>query len=464
MSSTSVELQRDPAASSRLYRAIWRWHFYAGLYVAPFLLMLAITGLIMVYGNSIETFLGKKYYVTPGGERASLVDQARVAQEAIPNGRVTMLVVPRSGGRANVFVVSANDLAHVVAVDPHGPKVLGTIVKGDTWFYFADKIHGSFFMGTIGDRLIEIAAGLGIVMVLTGLYLWWPRNGGFFAGFIPDITLQGRALWKELHSTIGVWISIILLFFFISGLTWAGVWGEKMTQAWSTFPAEKWDNVPLSDKTHASMNHGALKEVPWALEQTKMPESGSNAGATGLPEGLPVNLDTVAAFARAIGFDEQFRINPPGDGKGVYTISADSMDADTTSPMGDRTVHIDQYTGKILADVRFADYSLPGKAMAIGIALHEATMGWWNTVLNTVYCLSVIFVTISGLVMWWMRRPVGALGAPRYPRDYRVPRFILGAGLVVAVLFPLTGLAIIAFAIIDFLLPKRLKEVGFQNA
>jgi uncharacterized iron-regulated membrane protein len=464
MSSVSQALQYDPAASSRLYRAIWRWHFYAGIYVAPFLLMLATTGLIMVYGNSVETFLGKKYYVSPGGERASLVDQAQAAQAAIPDGTTTMLVVPQSTDRANVFVVTANDLANVVAVDPHGPAVLGTIVKDDTWFYWANKIHGSFFLGTIGDRLIEVAAGLGIVMVLTGLYLWWPRNGrGFFGAFIPNITLQGRALWKELHSTLGVWISIILLFFFISGLTWAGVWGEKMTQAWSTFPAEKWDNVPLSDETHAHMNHGAAKEVPWALEQTPMPESGSTAGATGLPEGTPVNLDTIAAFARAIGFDEQFRINLPADEKGVYTISADSMDADTTDPTGDRTVHIDQYTGKILAEVRFADYSLPGKAMAVGIALHEATMGWWNTLLNTLFCLSVIFVTVSGLVMWWKRRPVGALGAPCYPRDYRVPRFILGAGLIVALLFPLTGIAIVIFAIIDFFLPKRIKEIGFQN-
>jgi len=465
MSSVSEAVQRDPAASSRLYRAIWRWHFYAGLYVAPFLLMLAMTGLIMVYGNSIETFLGKKYHVTPGGERASLLDQAKAAQTSIADGAVTMFVSPASDDRASIFVVTANDLAHVVAVDPHGPEVLGTIIKDDTWFYWASKIHGSFFLGQTGDRLIEIAAGLGIIMVLTGLYLWWPRNGrGVFRAFFPDITLEARALWRELHASLGVWISVILLFFLISGLTWTGIWGEKLVQAFSTFPAEKWDNVPLSDKTHAHMNHGAMKEVPWALEQTQLPESGSNAGATGLPEGTPVNLDTIAAFAKSIGFDRQFRINLPSGEEGVYTISADSMDADTTDPMGDRTVHIDQYTGKILVDVGFADYSLAGKAMAIGVALHQANMGWWNTALNTLFCLAVIFVTLSGLVMWWLRRPVGALGAPRYPRDYRVPRFILGAGLVVAVLFPLTGIAIVAFAIIDFLLPKRFKETGFQNS
>ncbi len=54
----------------------------------------------------------------------------------------------------------------------------------------------------------------------------------------------------------------------------------------------------------------------------------------------------------------------------------------------------------------------------------------------------------------------GALGAPRYPGDYRIPRGILPIGLAVAIVLPLTGLAIVAFAAIDFLLPKRLKQAA----
>jgi len=448
-----------------LYRAVWRWHFYAGLVVVPFLLTLAVTGLIMVYGNSIETFLGKKYPVASGGERASIVAQALAAQAAVPGGTVRLYVSAPTDERASVFIVNADDKDHVVSVDSHGSKILGAIVKDDTWFYWANHIHGTLLIGTIGDRLIETAAGLGIVLVLTGLYLWWPRNGrGLLQALVPDIRARGRQLWKELHMTAGFFIGIVLLFFFVSGLSWAGVWGEKMTQAWSTFPAAKWDNVPLSDKTHASMNHGALKEEPWTLEQTPLPASGSNAGSTGIPAGTPINLDSVAAFAKSIGFNEQFRINLPSGEDGVYTISADSMDADTTNPMGDRTVHIDQYTGKILADVKFADYGLAGKAMAVGIALHEATMGLWNTVLNTLFCLTVVFMSLSGVVMWWKRRPAGTIGSPLYPRDYRIPRAILAIAAAVSVLFPLTGLSIVAFAVIDFLLPRRLKEAGYRSA
>ncbi|GAA4134946.1 PepSY domain-containing protein [Aminobacter aganoensis] len=454
----------DQTVSTRLYRSIWRWHFYAGIVVIPFLIVSALTGMIMLYGNSIETFLGAKHYVAPDGERASLVEQGEAAISAIPGSSLKLLVNPASSDRASVFIVDADGKNVVVSVDPHGPKVVHSIVKDNTWFYWANNIHGTLLIGTIGDRIMEIAAGLGIVLVLTGLYMWWPRNGRTLTrALVPNFAARGRAAWKELHVSAGFYMAVVLLFFLISGLSWAGIWGEKITQAWSTFPAEKWDNVPLSDKTHASMNHGALKEVPWAIEQTAMPVSGSEAGASGVPEGTPVNLDTVAALARTIGFDGQFRINVPQGEDGVFTISADSMDGDTTNATGDRTVHVDQYTGKVLAEVGFSDYSLPGKAMAVGIALHQGNLGPLNTALNLLFCLFILFMCFSGVVMWWKRRPAGQLGAPLYPRDFRAPVAIMAIAVVVCLIFPLTGLGIALFALIDFLLPKRLKEAGAQS-
>lgn len=271
---------------------------------------------------------------------------------------------------------------------------------------------------------------------------------------------KGRLALKNLHQTTGFWFALVLTFFLVSGLAWTGIWGGQLVQAWSTFPAAKWDNVPLSDKTHASMNHEGMKEVPWALEETPLPQSGSAAGATGLPEGSAVNLDSIVAFGRSIGFAGQFRVNLPADETGVYTLSADSMDGDTTNPTGDRTVHIDQYTGKILAEVRFGDYSIPGKAMAVGIALHQGNLGWWNILLNTLFCLGVITIIVSGVAMWWVRRPQGSLAAPRYAKNYKAPIGILAIAAAVSAAFPLTGLAVIAFAIIDFLLPRRFKEGG----
>jgi uncharacterized iron-regulated membrane protein len=447
----------SPARNRRFYLTAWRWHFYAGLYVAPFLIMLAVTGLIMLWSSVLVGRDGEKYYqVTPAGSEIAVSQQADAALQAVPGGSLVQYIAPRTPTQPAVFRVDRDGQATMVAVDPHDGKTLGTWERRNALYDLADTIHGTLLIGTTGDRLIEIAAGFGVVLIVTGLYLWWPRGGETWRdAFIPDLAARGRLLWKSLHRSVGIYASLFLLVFLISGLTWSGVWGEKMTQAWSTFPAAKWDNVPLSDATHASMNHGGIKEVPWTLEQTPMPASGSAAGATGIPASEPVDLDTVTAFARSVGFDGRFQLNFPAGETGVWTISRDTMSNDSANPLSDRTMHIDRFTGKVLADVKFADYGAAGKAMAVGVAFHEGDMGVWNVTLVTVYCLSVIVLSVSGIVMWWKRRPkagAGRLFAPVVSEPG--PMWKTGAIVMlgVSLLFPLTGAVLISVLLLDLLL------------
>lgn len=461
---TAMPAGRAEQASSRsFYFVAWRWHFYAGLYVAPFLIMLAVTGLMMLWTSVLFGRDGEKYYtVTPARTQVAVSVQADASRAAIPDGRVIQYIAPRTADGAAIFRVSKGEASSMVAVDPYSGKELGSWERRDGLYDLANDIHGTLMIGDLGDRLIEVAAGFGIVLVVTGLYLWWPRDGkGFGSVLAPQFAARGRQLWKSLHVTIGFYISLILIVFLVSGLSWAGIWGEKFTQAWSTFPAAKWDNVPLSDATHASMNHGGVKEVPWTLEQTPMPMSGSDAGKVGLPEGQTVNLDGIVAFARSIGFDKRFQLGFPSNEAGVWTLSRDTMSNDSADPLSDRTVHIDQYTGKVLADVGFDDYGVPGKAMAVGIAFHEGDMGIWNIALVTVFCLSIIFMSVSGIVMWWKRRPAGAsrLMAPAAPTDMKLWK--TGALIMIAVslLFPLSGAVLLAVIALDYLIVRRVKPL-----
>lgn len=448
--------------SRRFYFTAWRWHFYAGLYVAPFLIMLAVTGLIMLWSAVLVGRDGEKAYtVTPAESQVAVSQQADAALASVPGGSLVQYIAPRTPEGAAVFRVNASDASTMVAVDPYTGEALGQWDRRDALYDLADTIHGTLLIGDLGDRLIEIAAGFGVVLIVTGLYLWWPRDGrGFATVLVPQLSAKGRQWWKSLHMTVGFYASLILLVFLLSGLTWAGIWGEKYTQAWSTFPAAKWDNVPLSDATHASMNHGGIKEVPWTLEQTPMPASGSNAGATGLPEGQPVDLDGIVAFARSIGFDQRFQLGFPADEAGVWTLSRDTMSNDSSNPTSDRTVHIDRYTGKILADVGFADYGTAGKAMAVGIAFHEGDMGVWNIALVTLFCLSIIFLSVSGIVMWWKRRPARAtrLFAPVSEPG---PLWKTGAIIMLAVslLFPLSGAVLVVVLLLDLLVIRHVKPL-----
>lgn len=442
--------------TEKFYFAAWRWHFYAGLYVIPFMIMLAVTGLMMMFITQFDGRDGEKIAIIPGESTLSLSEQSRIATDAVP-GTVVEWIGPKADDLATVFRIKTEAGQQMVALNQYTGKVVATWDRRAGWYDLADNIHSTLLIGDTGDRLIEIAAGLALVLVLTGLYVWWPR-GNFASALVPNLRARGRALWKSLHAVTGFWMSALLIVFLISGLAWAGIWGGKFVQAWSTFPAAKWDNVPLSDDTHASMNHGATNDVPWALEQTPMPASGSDAGITGIPDGTAVTIDSVVILGRVLGMEGRFRVAYPRGETGVWTINRDSMSSDSTDPFVDRTIHIDQHTGKILADVKYEDYSWAGKSMAVGIPFHMGLMGTWNFILNVVFCLSVIFLSVSGVVMWVKRHPsrAGRLAAPPMPADLPFWKGAVLVGLFTSLAFPLVGLTLLAVLAFDVLLLSNL--------
>lgn len=382
--------------------------------------------------------------------------QIESAKAAVLGGHATQYVEPREAGRASLVRVSTGVGDAAVLVDPYTARVVRVFGWDDTLHALASSIHGTLLLGTTGDRLIEMAAGFGVVLLVTGLFLWWPRWPGRGLILAPRSSATGRSWWLRLHASVGVWTAAILLVFLISGLSWTGVWGERLVKAWSTFPAEKWEAVPLSEATHGDANGHGEHQVPWALEATPLPASGSLVGRPAVA--APVTVDGVVAFARGLGFDGRFQLNLPQDAAGVWTISHDSQSHDGPDPRGDRTLHLDRRTGNVLADVRYADYSIYARAMAVGIAFHQGDMGNWNLALNTAVCLAVLTLSASGVMLWWRRRPLGALRLAAPPRQGLPPGWPVAtvAMLLVALAVPLTGAVLVAVLALDWLVVRRL--------
>lgn len=445
-------------STSRLYATAWRWHFYSGLFVVPFLLMLAITGLVMVYFTGFQSRLGNLVHVQPQATTVAVTAQAQAALSRFPGAVLKEYIAPKAPDIAAWVVVTREGATEAVAVDPYTGQVLQSVDKDSTIFAWAEKIHGTLLLGDAGDRILEVAAGLAVVMIVTGLYLFWPRNGASWRDVVvPDWSATGRRWWKSIHTSVGFWVSVVLLAFLLTGMSWTGIWGGKLVQPWATFPAAKWDAVPTSDLTHASLNTAGGHDVPWGLEQTPLPQSGTLAGTPGVRAGEPVNLDGMAALAQRLGFKGQFHINVPQDAKGVYTLSADTMSGDLSNPFQDRTVHVDRYTGRVLAEAAFADYSVVAKLMAIGIALHQGDVGLWSALANVVFCLAIVLLCVSGVVMWWIRRPTGSgrLAAPSVPAQSPLWKGGAVVMLLTGLAFPLAGGVMLLAVLLDYAVVSR---------
>ena len=129
-------------------------------------------------------------------------------------------------------------------------------------------------MGQWGDYLIEIAASLSILLIMTGVYLWWPRDNSSKAGFFKITALKYARVDERFTCKLCrfVFVCPIVLFTIRSRLD--ECMGRKISAGWEYFSCLlHLGDKPESNLTHADLNHGSEKELPWNLEQAALPES-----------------------------------------------------------------------------------------------------------------------------------------------------------------------------------------------
>ncbi|MDB5765543.1 MAG: piuB, partial [Collimonas fungivorans] len=256
---------------------------------------------------------------------------------------------------------------------------------------------------------------------------------------------------RELHLVVGIWVSIGAVFFIMSGLPWSSFWGKNFQAVvtWAAPPkaAAKETHVHDAD-AHASMaNMPGMKmqdlplaNVPWAVGATMVPMSHD------MPQ-QRLAIDQVVAIAALNGM-QTYQLVLPGKSSDVFTASyAPGAGEFVRSDLDQqRTLHIDQYSGKIMKDMRFSEYNPVSKLVSLGVALH---MGEYFGLANQLICaaisLTLLCMAATGFIMWWKRRPQNSIGAPK--RVLQPPPSIVrwkGYMALLGIIFPLMGVTMIA--------------------
>jgi uncharacterized iron-regulated membrane protein len=435
----------DAQQKSSLYRAVWRWHFYAGIIVAPFLIILAVTGSIYLFKPQIEQVLYQDLFeVTPQGEKIPASQQIEEVKKLYPNAVITKYRPGENATRSSEVSLTVNDQSLTVFINPYTGKSIGELNSDDRVMDKIEEFHGELMMGTLGDRIVELAACWTIVLMVTGLYLWLPRKKLNMSGVLYMRWNKGRSiLARDLHVVPAFWITTGMLFLVMTGLPWSGFWGTQFqtitTNSGAGYPPSVWvGNAPVSTVTKD------IAEVPWAAETLDVPVSEVQGF-------IPLSIDDVVQIANREGVHPSYTVFLPKEPTGVYTLSAFPPKAED-----EITMHIDQYTGAVLTDYRYDHYGFIGQVVALGITLHKGTQfGLINQLASLLICLGIILVAVSGFYLWLKRKPKKSMGAPKTTSIKNMKLFLVvlvGLGI----LFPLVGLSLIVIFLMDVLLIKRI--------
>ncbi|WP_126969809.1 PepSY domain-containing protein [Xanthomonas sp. BRIP62411] len=479
----------------RFYRAVWRWHFYAGLLVLPFIVWLALTGAAFLYQDAIDRSVHHGLKVVPAGEVRAPAQRLVDAAQRRYGGILFRYTTPsRADASAEIGLVDTHGARQVVYVDPYRARVLGTLPEHGTLAWTIRRLHSLALVGPSARGLIEMAAGWAIVLVLTGVYLWWPRGrrGGV-------VSVRGkpaqRLFWRDLHAVTGAGVGAVLLFLALTGMPWSWLWGAQVN---------RWVNgqdfgYPAGLRVQQPMSQQRLSETTdpaWSLRQARVPESVvPGRGAVGVDEGLhdgragvtladaehtehaehaeqpspsehavqsehaahggtghvaapgrgAIGLDAAMARFDALGIVPGYSVSPPRGATGVYTASVYPADL-----QHQRVIHLDQYSGAVLLDMRYRDYGPVGRALEWGINVHLGQQyGTANQLILLLACAAIVLLCVSAAVMWWKRRPVGGLGVPPLPADPRTLRGLLVLLAICGLIFPLVGVSLVLMWVMD---------------
>lgn len=440
-----MQQKNSSTIAARRRGILWRIHFWAALVASPFTLVAALTGILYVFTPQIESVrYGWLDHVEPAGAMRPLDEAVAAASAAAPIGWRLQSVLPAYDAHNSVKAVfeeqgtsaagheghqhgaakpaevarpsvRASAQALTVYVNPYTASVIGTLANADCFGNWAKKLHSRLLQGDGWRWMIELAASAMMVMLLTGIALWWPsatQKG------LPQPGVRGRTAWKQWHAFLGVALSVLTLTILATGLTWSKYAGEQIRTA-----------------------RNALGQAP--------PPVPSNLESA-IPHAQAL-LTWQAAWdvTRRLAPDVAVQLTAPRGIQGVWRISA----ADPGKSTKRFDMLIDAFDGKQLYFAGWDKQTAFGKATAIGIPFHRGEFGWWNQALLLLFGVGVLFSLISGWVMYFKRRQPGSFGVPRLPQGaWTAAAAPLAAALVLCLLMPLLAIATITVLLLELLI------------
>ncbi|WP_051218484.1 PepSY-associated TM helix domain-containing protein [Nocardioides insulae] len=444
-----------------------RLHFYAGVLVAPFLLVAAASGFLYAATPQIEQLVyADELQAATSGPPISLDDQIAAARAVEPDLPIAAVrPAPEDGDTTRVLFdmgQSAESRHLAVFVDPASGETQGELtVYGTsgslplrTW---VDELHRSLHLGSVGRVYSELAASWLWVIALAGVALWWtsPRRKERAgerarARLLPTRSGSPRRRTLSWHGAVGTWVVLGFLMLSATGLTWSQFAGANVTELrtalnWSTpaVTADLESDVPVDE--HAGHAGHDMSDMD-GMEGMEMP-----------PEDSPgVGYQTAWDAARTEGLTADAEITPPAGATGTYVVT----EIHRAWPTQVDAAAVDPASGEVVDVVRFDDYPFMAKLARWGIDLHMGTLfGVWNQLGLMLLAGALVTMIVWGYRMWWLRRPTGSRrpGTPPLREAWRAASplqlTLFAAGtLVIAWFMPVLGVSLLLFLALDQIL------------
>jgi uncharacterized iron-regulated membrane protein len=461
----------------------------------PFILLMALTGLVILYTDPIQELRHNNVRrVLLGSAPISFDAQVAAVQLEYPNATIQSLVVPRDASTSTRFAIDDGSKAgREVFVDPYTGEVLGDLKPGGDIVGLSNRLHGflnnnsvkvslpavsALWDGSkimqpyiVGDLVLEVLGIWTLVLVMSGLFLWWPRKRA--AAVTADVGASGgstrrrfgvrrgttgRGRWRDLHGMSGLLLFGVMVFTLVSGMAWSTYWAPNFTSLANKVSPNAWTDAPPSPLgTRGDLDRYG-NQIPWNTGDSPLAISRTLAADGTIAQ--PLSLDVVAKIGADEGMKPGYTINFPANepnDNGATVFGSYVLSNSWPRKTGEaRDLYLNQFTGQTLGNTTAYGYGAVSHGMDTLVSTHMGTqLGIVSRVMMTALCVLGIWSVFSALVMFTRRRRPGTIGAPRRPANVKLSRQLSVVALTLGVIFPVWGVVAAVVLAIDRFVIRR---------
>jgi uncharacterized iron-regulated membrane protein len=349
--------------------AIRRVHLLLALTVGLFAALSGLTGSVLVFHPELDRILNAELRsVEPRDARPQLDAAIAAVRGHFPDEPIQFARLARAPGETYEFWIGAG--LRRVYVDPYTTRILGWRSEHPGVIGFIENLHEHLLSGVTGQTILGVVGLVLLVVLGTGLYLWWPGLRKLAGAF----RLRRGAPWikvnYDLHRLIGI-VSFLLLF--LSALTGAALIFHRVSAG--LLIATLGGTPPPAPPVIESATPGPILSAAVLVERAH----------AALPDATPT------------------WIQPPASPKAPFLVRL-RFDSNP-HPNGTTYVAVHPHTGEILALHSHRAAGFGQKAADLRYPLHTGeALGLAGRIAMAAAGLAPTALLVTGLSFWLIRR------------------------------------------------------------
>jgi uncharacterized iron-regulated membrane protein len=209
--------------TSTLRAIVWPLHRWLGVGFCLLLVPIAVSGALLVFKDNLDALLHPSRYAVTGAEMSQpfATYLTNAGQAAGTKASPVAMHFPIGAGwpvtvQAREARTEGRPTVFTVYLDPPTARVLDVVEFRSSLFGFLHRFHENLTIPQHSGRAIIGWGGIAmLILALSGIWLWWPRNGAFLRGLRWS---RSPATTTNLHHLLGFWISLPLAFVSLTGI------------------------------------------------------------------------------------------------------------------------------------------------------------------------------------------------------------------------------------------------------